>query len=153
MSCFHTNGHRIASGTLLCAQAIFYYRNSVTHVSMTLILITQKHPDATAAESTDLASPVKVTSDNLFQVLSEVHRLLVRRDPKEIFANPVTDDVAFGYSQVIANPMDLGTIYTRLCSRTFYQSATDYLADVTLMCDNAMVYNSPDTIYYQRARK
>lgn len=113
----------------------------------------QKHSDTTATEITDSASPATVTSDNLLQVLLEVHRLLVRRDPKEIFANPVTDDVAFGYSQVIANPMDLGTIYTRLCSRTCYQSASDYLADVTLMCDNAMVYNSPDTIYYQRARK
>ncbi|KAF7249599.1 hypothetical protein EG68_09648 [Paragonimus skrjabini miyazakii] len=49
--------------------------------------------------------------------------------------------------------MDLGTISNRLTSRTCYKSVTDYLADVTLMCNNAMVYNPPDTIYYQRARK
>lgn len=49
--------------------------------------------------------------------------------------------------------MDMGTIYDRLCSRAFYTSASEYLADVTLMCENAMVYNPPDTIYYQRARK
>ncbi|VDP93122.1 unnamed protein product [Echinostoma caproni] len=49
--------------------------------------------------------------------------------------------------------MDLGTIYNRLCSRAFYHSASEYLSDVTLMCENAMVYNPPDTTYYQRARK
>ncbi|KAF6768618.1 hypothetical protein AHF37_09346 [Paragonimus kellicotti] len=49
--------------------------------------------------------------------------------------------------------MDLGTISNRLISRSCYKSVTDYLADVTLMCNNAMVYNPPDTIYYQRARK
>ncbi|OON16554.1 hypothetical protein X801_07633 [Opisthorchis viverrini] len=49
--------------------------------------------------------------------------------------------------------MDLGTIYTRLQSRAYYRSATDYLADVTLMCDNAMVYNAPNTVYFERARK
>ncbi|CAI2725595.1 unnamed protein product [Schistosoma spindalis] len=95
----------------------------------------------------------EVTSRNLYTVLSEIHQNLVRRDPRGIFANPVTDDIAVGYSEVISKPMDLGTIYNRLKSRAYYQSATEYLADVTLMCNNAMVYNPPDTIYYQRARK
>ncbi|KER28747.1 hypothetical protein T265_04442 [Opisthorchis viverrini] len=83
----------------------------------------------------------------------EVHGQLVRRDPRGIFANPVTDEIAAGYSQTISHPMDLGTIYTRLQSRAYYRSATDYLADVTLMCDNAMVYNAPNTVYFERARK
>ncbi|TNN16991.1 Bromodomain-containing protein isoform 2 [Schistosoma japonicum] len=55
--------------------------------------------------------------------------------------------------QVISKPMDLGTIFNRLQSRAYYRSAAEYLADVTLMCNNAMIYNPPDTIYYQRARK
>ncbi|KAG5454405.1 hypothetical protein CSKR_107210 [Clonorchis sinensis] len=95
----------------------------------------------------------EVTSKNLFTVLMEVHGQLVRRDPRGIFANPVTDEIAAGYSQTISHPMDLGTIYTRLQSRAYYRSATDYLADVTLMCDNAMVYNAPNTVYFERARK
>lgn len=49
--------------------------------------------------------------------------------------------------------MDLSTIYNKLHSRAYYSSAAEYLDDVTLMCNNAMVYNPPDTIYYQRARK
>ncbi|TGZ61088.1 hypothetical protein CRM22_008188 [Opisthorchis felineus] len=99
------------------------------------------------------ATSSEVTSRNLFTVLTEVHGQLVRRDPRGIFANPVTDEIAAGYSQTISHPMDLGTIYTRLQSRAYYRSATDYLADVTLMCDNAMVYNAPNTVYFERARK
>lgn len=49
--------------------------------------------------------------------------------------------------------MDLSTILRRLRSRSHYSRVTQYLADVTLMCTNAMVYNPPDSIYYQRARK
>ncbi|CAL8100693.1 unnamed protein product [Calicophoron daubneyi] len=97
--------------------------------------------------------PREVTSKNLYLVLTEIHNLIVRRDPRGIFANPVTDDIAVGYSQTISHPMDLGTISARLRSRTHYSSTAEYLADVTLMCNNAMVYNPPDTIYYQRARK
>uniref|UniRef100_A0A3Q0KSG7 Bromodomain containing, putative n=1 Tax=Schistosoma mansoni TaxID=6183 RepID=A0A3Q0KSG7_SCHMA len=107
--------------------------------------------DCSVSSESDVLT--EVTSRNLYTVLSEIHQNLVRRDPRGIFANPVTDDIAVGYSEVISKPMDLGTIYNRLKSRAYYRSATEYLADVTLMCNNAMVYNPPDTIYYQRARK
>ncbi|KAA0193899.1 hypothetical protein FBUS_11446 [Fasciolopsis buskii] len=51
----------------------------------------------------------EVTSRNLFLVLSDVHSQLVRRDPKGIFAHPVTDDIAAGYSQVsFEHPLSLG---------------------------------------------
>ena len=49
--------------------------------------------------------------------------------------------------------MDLGTVYTRLSSRNYYSTAGQYLDDLRLMCQNAMLYNPPDTIYYQKARK
>ncbi|VUZ53918.1 unnamed protein product [Hymenolepis diminuta] len=49
--------------------------------------------------------------------------------------------------------MDLGTIYTRLSSRNYYSTAGQYFDDLRLMCQNAMLYNPPDTIYYQKARK
>lgn len=49
--------------------------------------------------------------------------------------------------------MDLGTMYSRLESRNYYSTAGQFLSDVRLMCENAMCYNPPDTIYYQKARK
>ncbi|KAF8562144.1 hypothetical protein P879_09216 [Paragonimus westermani] len=113
----------------------------------------QGHSDVAGNEVNSESVITEVTSRNLYLVLTELHNQLVRRDPRRIFANPVTDDIAAGYSETISHPMDLGTISNRLISRACYKSVTDYLADVTLMCNNAMVYNPPDTIYYQRARK
>lgn len=49
--------------------------------------------------------------------------------------------------------MDLGTIYKRLLSRNHYSSVRQYLDDVRLMCENAMLYNPRESIYYQKARK
>ncbi|KAA3671659.1 uncharacterized protein DEA37_0012759 [Paragonimus westermani] len=116
-------------------------------------LSVQGHSDVAGNEVNSESVLTEVTSRNLYLVLTELHNQLVRRDPRRIFANPVTDDIAAGYSETISHPMDLGTISNRLISRACYKSVTDYLADVTLMCNNAMVYNPPDTIYYQRARK
>lgn len=31
--------------------------------------------------------------------------------------------------------------------------AVDFQADFKLMCDNAMVYNRPETVYYKAAKK
>ncbi|CDS39605.1 Bromodomain containing protein [Echinococcus multilocularis] len=99
------------------------------------------------------SDPPYRTSYSLYVVLSEIHRLCVKRDHKGIFANPVTEDIAPDYFSIISHPMDLGTMYSRLESRSYYSTASQYLADVRLMCQNAMCYNPPDTIYYQKARK
>ncbi|VDO10729.1 unnamed protein product [Rodentolepis nana] len=92
------------------------------------------------------------TSYSLYIVLSEIHRLCVKRDHKGIFIQPVTEDIAPNYFSFISDPMDLGTMYKRLSSRNFYSTAGQYLDDLRLMCQNAMLYNPPDTIYYQKAR-
>ncbi|KAL5968275.1 Bromodomain-containing protein 9 [Taenia solium] len=57
------------------------------------------------------------------------------------------------FPEIISHPMDLGTIYSQLESRNYYSTAGQFLSDVRLMCENAMCYNPPDTIYYQKARK
>lgn len=75
-----------------------------------------------------------------------------KRDPQEFFAWPVTDQIAPGYSSIITKPMDLSTIRQKISSNT-YPSVTQLKSDVRLMCDNAMTYNRPDTIYYKAARK
>nr|VZI15692.1 unnamed protein product [Spirometra erinaceieuropaei] len=93
------------------------------------------------------------TSSNLLKVLLEVHRQFVKRDSKGIFANPVTLDIAPDYFSVISSPMDLGTMHSKLLSRRCYATAGQYLSDLRLMCTNAMRYNPPETVYYQKARK
>lgn len=75
---------------------------------------------------------------------------LFRRDPEGIFAEPVTDDIAPGYSALIKHPMDLSTMATKLSNHAYY-SAEEFKNDFVLMCKNAMTYNSPETVYYSVA--
>ncbi|KAL3320151.1 Bromodomain containing protein 7 [Cichlidogyrus casuarinus] len=95
----------------------------------------------------------EVTSQKLLETLVFVHEQLKKKDPKEYFAHPVTEKIAPNYFSVITHPMDLSTIYTKLTSRFEYETASQYLDDVILMCTNSMIYNPPETVYYQKARK
>ena len=73
-----------------------------------------------------------------------------RRDPEGIFAEPVTDEIAPGYSALIKHPMDLSTMATKLAGHA-YSSLEEFRSDFVLMCKNAMTYNSPETVYYSVA--
>ena len=75
-----------------------------------------------------------------------------KRDPQQFFAWPVTDNIAPGYSTIITNPMDFSTIKQKIDDNN-YQNLRDFTDDFKLMCDNAMTYNHPDTIYYKAAKK
>nr|XP_015107046.1 bromodomain-containing protein 9 isoform X3 [Vicugna pacos] len=68
------------------------------------------------------------------------------------FAFPVTDAIAPGYSMIIKHPMDFGTMKDKIVANE-YKSVTEFKADFKLMCDNAMTYNRPDTVYYKLAKK
>ena len=75
---------------------------------------------------------------------------MYRRDMEAIFAEPVTDDIAPGYSALIKHPMDLGTMATKLANNQ-YGSVDEFKGDFLLMCKNAMTYNAPETVYYSVA--
>ncbi|XP_039592179.1 bromodomain-containing protein 9 isoform X2 [Polypterus senegalus] len=88
----------------------------------------------------------------LQQLLEHFLRQLQRKDPQGFFANPVTDAIAPGYSMIIKHPMDFSTIKDKITTNE-YKSVTEFKADFKLMCDNAMVYNRPETVYYKAAKK
>ena len=67
-----------------------------------------------------------------------------------MFAEPVTDDIAPGYSALIKHPMDLKAMAGKLVSHA-YSSVEEFKNDFVLMCKNAMTYNAPDTVYYTLA--
>ncbi len=79
------------------------------------------------------------------------HPLTNRRDTQDVFAEPVTDDIAPGYTQIISVPMDLSTMAGKVESNQ-YPSVNEFKDDFVLMCNNAMTYNAPDTIYYGVAK-
>ncbi|KAA0702614.1 Bromodomain-containing protein 9 [Triplophysa tibetana] len=86
------------------------------------------------------------------QLLEHFLRLLQRKDPHGFFAFPVTDAIAPGYSMIIKHPMDFSTMKDKIEANE-YKTITEFKADFKLMCDNAMVYNRPETVYYKAAKK
>ncbi|XP_036394978.1 bromodomain-containing protein 9 isoform X3 [Megalops cyprinoides] len=86
------------------------------------------------------------------QLLEHFLRQLQRKDPHGFFAFPVTDAIAPGYSVIIKHPMDFSTMKDKITTNE-YKTVTEFKADFKLMCDNAMVYNRPETVYYKAAKK
>lgn len=84
--------------------------------------------------------------------LENVHRTLQRKDTQGFFAYPVNDTIAPGYSNIITHPMDFSSMKYKIDSND-YLSIEQFRDDFYLMCNNAMVYNAPETIYYKAAKK
>lgn len=55
----------------------------------------------------------------LAECLDYLHRMISRKDKDEIFQWPVTDDIAPGYSLIIANPMDLSTMRKKIDTHAY----------------------------------
>lgn len=64
----------------------------------------------------------------------------------------VTDDIAPGYSKIISRPMDLSLMKSKVEGHQ-YPSVNEFRMDFELMCNNAMTYNAPDTVYYTSAKR
>ncbi|KAG8036576.1 hypothetical protein G9C98_003898 [Cotesia typhae] len=88
----------------------------------------------------------------LQRLLEHLLRSMEKRDPQQFFAWPVTDNIAPGYSSIIKNPMDFSTIKQKIDDNN-YQNLNEFIDDFKLMCDNAMIYNHPETIYYKASKK
>jgi len=84
--------------------------------------------------------------------LENLHRNLQRKDVYGIFTFPVTDLIAPGYSKIIKTPMDFLTMSKRITENE-YTSLDEFRDDYVVMCNNAMLYNGSDTIYYKSAEK
>lgn len=55
------------------------------------------------------------------------------------------------YYDVIKEPMDFGTMYKKIAKGSYYTKSL-FEKDIMLICNNAMRYNGPETIYYKQAR-
>lgn len=87
------------------------------------------------------------------QTCSAVTKYLISNKNGGPFAQPV-DYVQLGiphYPDIIKNPMDLGTVQKRLASGE-YTSADDWMVDVRLTFNNAMVFNPGDHPVHMMAK-
>ncbi|KAF9958321.1 hypothetical protein BGZ72_000526 [Mortierella alpina] len=83
------------------------------------------------------------------------HKLLdhfIRRDSYVLFSQPVDIIAVPDYPNVIKNPMDLSTMRAKV-ERNFYPNIDEFLKDFQLVCDNARLYNSKETLYWKQADK
>jgi len=74
---------------------------------------------------------------------------LMRRDPLLLFAEPVT---AEGYATIVKNPIDFGKIRSNVLGGT-YQTLGVFTSDAWLLCENALAYNPPGSIYFKTAKE
>ncbi|XP_034735744.1 bromodomain-containing protein 7 isoform X1 [Etheostoma cragini] len=88
----------------------------------------------------------------LQEALNQLIRQLQRKDPSAFFSFPVTDLIAPGYSAIIRRPMDFSTMKDKV-KKECYQSLDELKGDFRIMCENAMIYNKPETMYHKAARK
>ncbi|KAJ8343286.1 hypothetical protein SKAU_G00306150 [Synaphobranchus kaupii] len=88
----------------------------------------------------------------LQEALNQLIRQLQRKDPNAFFSFPVTDFIAPGYSLIIKRPMDFSTMKDKV-KKEYYQALEELKVDFKVMCENAMIYNKPETIYYKAAKK
>jgi SET domain/Bromodomain len=74
---------------------------------------------------------------------------LTRRDPLLLFAEPVLAD---GYAAIVSKPIDFGKIRTNVLSDK-YSSLGGFVSDIRLLCENALLYNPPGTIYWKTGKE
>ncbi|MCL7050965.1 hypothetical protein MKW94_013944, partial [Papaver nudicaule] len=76
---------------------------------------------------------------------------LQKKDTYGVYAEPVDLDELPDYLEIVEQPMDFGTVRKKLSSGA-YSCLEQFEKDVYLICSNAMLYNSSDTVYFRQAR-
>ena len=96
---------------------------------------------------------IAVNYDEKLQLdLMGMWKKILKWDREKLFVDPVKEEIAPGYFQIVKNPMDLSTIKQKLDSKD-YVNHHDFEHDIQLICTNAMAYNDESTIYHKKAKK
>ncbi|CAK8678890.1 unnamed protein product [Clavelina lepadiformis] len=94
----------------------------------------------------------KAKRNALNNLLEHILKQLERKDPHEVFAWPVNDMIAPGYSSMISEPMDFSTMRNKIITNQYFD-VNEFKRDFELMINNCCTYNKLDTIYYEIAKK
>lgn len=108
-----------------------------------------EEPPSSVEEVPSLTPEARVALNKLLDNLLEE---LERKDPHDIFAWPVNDLIAPGYSTMIAYPMDFSTMRNKISTDQYY-TVDNFKSDFEVMVQNCCTYNGPDTIFFQAAKK
>ncbi|PPQ99835.1 hypothetical protein CVT24_009629 [Panaeolus cyanescens] len=92
--------------------------------------------------------PVKLKP--LKEVLTKLINQIKKKDDYAFFLTPVDVNNVPGYTDIVKQPMDLGTMTDKV-NRGKYRSLEDFAADLKLVTNNAKLFNPPGSIYYTEA--
>lgn len=125
--------------------------------SMDLLSDCMKSPLSTTGDGsrevrTSVVKMQKPAENRLGKLLHTLLPMLEKNDQHKFFEWPVSDEIAPGYSTIITRPMDFLTMRQKIDDNQ-YASLTEFSEDFKLMCDNAMLYNNSETVYYKCAKK
>ncbi|KAI3643978.1 hypothetical protein MP228_010142 [Amoeboaphelidium protococcarum] len=95
---------------------------------------------------------IKLQKKPLYDTLSGLIRLLIKKDDYQLFIEDVDTTLVQDYLTVIKTPMSFNQMQRKLDARQ-YNNFEEFINDFHLICDNAMVYNAPKTIYHKQAKK
>ena len=102
-------------------------------------------PGAVTSSSSSLAAPLArqqpLAPEVLQRILEEAWAKLSAFDNEGVFAAPVTDAIAPGYSNAIKRPMDLATMQAKV-NASAYSSLDAFSNDVDLMLANCVRFNT-----------
>lgn len=82
--------------------------------------------------------------------------VLRRCDRYSVFAEAVTDEEAPGYSDIVKNPMDFGTMMKKVNSGEYgsgSEAAVAFYEDLLLVFDNCRLYNDDDSEVTEEAAR
>ncbi|KAH9940042.1 uncharacterized protein BXZ73DRAFT_43030 [Epithele typhae] len=94
--------------------------------------------------------PVKLKP--LKEVLTRLITQIKRKDDYAFFLKPVDLVAVPHYTDIIARPMDLGTMTTKV-ERGKYRSLEEFASDLRLVTTNAKTFNAPGSIFYTEAER
>lgn len=89
---------------------------------------------------------------DLKKKLLKLLRKVEEEDEGYLFADPVTDDIAPGYSKIIREPMDFQKINSKFQNR-MYENIDQLRDDMYKMFDNCEQYNEPDSCFVVEAHR
>lgn len=139
-----SNGNFTESSTIELHKALRSILPPVTQVSFSTA--------ASGRSSGDKNAPK--TATNLSSVLEDAWIKLASLDKDKTFLQPVTDDIAPGYSQKIETPMDMSLMRTKIHkNRGSYATFDAFCSDIDLMVRNCWAYNGKDSIYGVKANR
>ncbi|KAI3629743.1 hypothetical protein MIR68_011178 [Amoeboaphelidium protococcarum] len=95
---------------------------------------------------------IKLQKKPLYDTLSGLIKLLIKKDDYQLFIEDVDTTLVQDYLTVIKTPMSFNQMQRKLDARQ-YNNFEEFINDFHLICDNAMIYNAPKTIYHKQAKK